>query len=50
MPKDELTQHQILGSLLTTHWGDYEFLNKVNDLTYHRKVQLLKEQERNETT
>jgi len=46
---NQISKEEILSAIVNYHFDDYEFINKVNDLTYHRKVVLYKQQQTNNT-
>ena len=40
---NKVSKEEILFALVNDYFDDYEFVNKINDLTYHRKVALYKQ-------
>lgn len=42
-----ISRSQILTLIMMFHWDDLEFIEKVNDLTYSRKVQLKSKMNKN---
>ena len=44
---NKLSREEILSAIVNHYFDDYEFVNKINDLTYHRKVQLYKQLQTN---
>ncbi|MCP3684667.1 MAG: hypothetical protein GY861_18525 [bacterium] len=40
--KDKRTKEQIIADIFT-YFDDYDFIQKVNDITYHQKVKLFKD-------
>ncbi len=47
---NKVSKEQVLIAIMGDYYDDYEFINKINDLTYHRKVALLKEIQTNKQT
>lgn len=37
---EKITKKQILAAIVSDYFDDYEFINKINDITYHQKVKL----------
>jgi hypothetical protein len=43
----QISKDDILLAITRDFYNDYEFINKVNDITYFRKVQLYKQSQTN---
>ena len=44
---NKISKEEILLAVTHDYYDDYEFINKINDLTYHRKVALYKQSQTN---
>jgi len=47
---NKLSKEEILSAIVSDHYGDLEFIEALNNLTYGRKVQLKANLKSNETT
>lgn len=46
---NKISKEDILLAVTNDYYDDYDFINKINDLTYHRKVTLYKQTQLKQT-